>query len=103
MVEGGEIDVRQTATFAKWLSSLRDKTAAARIARRLVRIQSGLPGDAKVVGGGISELRIDHGPGYRVYFCRRGPVLIILLCGGDKNTQQRDISTAKAMAVELET
>jgi putative addiction module killer protein len=73
-----------------------------RIAQRIIRVQSGLLGDVKPVGGGVSELRVDHGLGYHVYFAHRGRVLIILLCGGDKRTQQRDIERAKALAAELE-
>jgi putative addiction module killer protein len=96
------IEVRQTEDFALWLASLRDDVAAKRIKQRIARVQIGLFGDAKSVGGGLSELRIDHGPGYRVYFIRRGDVLVILLCGGDKGDQARDISRAKAMAEQLE-
>ena len=70
--------------------------------QRIVRLQSGLIGDAKPVGGGISELRVDYGPGYRVYFVQRGAVLIILLCGGDKRSQSRDIARARTLAGELE-
>jgi putative addiction module killer protein len=79
-----------------------DQRAAIRIAQRIVRLQAGLVGDVKPVGGGISELRVDYGPGYRVYFVRRGQVLIILLCGGDKRSQRRDIARAKILAAELE-
>lgn len=96
------IEVRQTALFAAWLDGLTDPRAAERIAQRIVRLQSGLLGDVKPVGGGVSELRIDHGPGYRVYFVQRGRVLIILLCGGDKRSQRRDIERAKALAADLE-
>jgi putative addiction module killer protein len=79
------------------VDGLADTRAAERIAQRIVRLQSGLIGDAKPVGGGVSELRIDYGPGYRVYFVRRGAVLIILLCGGDNRTQSRDIARARAL------
>lgn len=96
------IEVRQTPIFRAWLDGLADQRAAARIAERIVRLEAGLVGDAKPVGGGVSELRIDYGPGYRVYFVRRGRVLIILLCGGDKRSQHRDIIRAKALAAELE-
>ena len=96
------IEVRQTEEFAQWLASLRDDMAAKRIKQRIARVQIGLFGDAKSVGDGLSELRIDHGPGYRVYFMRRGDILVILLCGGDKGSQARDISRAKAMAEQLE-
>lgn len=96
------IEVRQTDIFAAWMDALADRRAAERIAQRIVRLQSGLLGDVKPVGGGVSELRVDHGPGYRVYFVQRGRVLIVLLCGGDKRTQQRDIERAKALAADLE-
>jgi putative addiction module killer protein len=96
------VDVRQTTIFREWLDALVDQRAAIRIAQRIVRLQAGLIGDVKPVGGGISELRIDYGPGYRVYFVRRGQVLIILLCGGDKRSQRRDIDRAKTLAAELE-
>ena len=93
--------IRQSDTFKDWFSDLRDQNAKRRIAQRLVRVQSGLFGDVKPIGEGVSELRIDYGPGYRIYFAQRGAELIILLCGGDKGTQDRDIRTAKAMAKEL--
>lgn len=96
------IEVRQTEEFAQWLASLRDDVAAKRIKQRIARVQIGLFGDAKSVGDGLSELRVDHGPGYRVYFIRRGDILVILLCGGDKGSQARDISRAKAMVEQLE-
>ena len=96
------IEVRQTEEFADWLVSLRDGVAAKRIKQRIARVQIGLFGDVKPVGEGLSELRVDHGPGYRVYFARRGDILVILLCGGDKGTQSRDIARAKAMAEQLE-
>ena len=96
------VEVRQTPVFREWLDGLGDKQAAARIALRIVRLQAGLLGDAKSVGGGVLELRVDTGPGYRVYFVPRGQVLIVLLCGGDKKTQRRDIERAKALAGELE-
>lgn len=96
------IEVRQTIVFREWLDALVDRRAAERIAQRIVRLQAGLLGDAKSVGDGISELRVDYGPGYRVYFTRRGQVVVILLCGGSKKSQKRDIDRAKAMATELE-
>jgi putative addiction module killer protein len=77
---------------------LKDRLAKARIEARIRRMSLGNPGDAKSVGEGVSEMRIDHGPGYRVYFMRRGPLLIVLLCGGDKSTQDQDIVQAKALA-----
>ena len=93
--------VRQTTVFRDWLDGLKDRRAQERIAQRIIRLQSGLFGDAKFFDG-IGELRIDYGPGYRAYFVRRGDVVVILLCGGDKRTQDRDIRAAKAMADELE-
>jgi putative addiction module killer protein len=94
------VEVRQTAEFETWMKGLSDRRAAKRIAQRIVRIQAGLLGDAKFFDG-IGELRIDEGPGYRVYFVRRGSILIILLCGGDKSSQKRDIRKAIAMAKEV--
>jgi len=88
----------KSETFDRWLSSLRDRTARARIEVRIRRLGLGNPGDVKPVGAGISEMRIDHGPGYRVYFHQHGPIVILLLCGGDKKTQTKDISTAKTIA-----
>lgn len=94
------IEVRQTLEFRDWLASLRDQRARERISQRLVRLQAGLFGDAKFFEG-LGELRVDYGPGYRVYFVRRGNVLVILLCGGDKRTQPADIARAKLMASEV--
>jgi len=96
------IEVRQTAVFTKWLSGLRDRVARARIAVRIDRLALGNPGDVKPAGAGVSEMRIDHGPGYRVYFARRGKIVVLLLSGGDKKSQARDIAAAKAMAAEWE-
>ncbi len=96
------IEIRETETFSGWLQALRDSQARARIAARLRRLAFGNPGDVKPVGEGVSELRIHYGPGYRVYYIQRGAVLILLLCGGDKNTQSRDIETAKRLAKETE-
>ncbi len=90
--------IRETDEFAEWMEGLRDRQARVRILRRVVRLATGNPGDVKPVGEGVSELRIDHGPGYRVYFVQRGTVLILLLCGGDKKTQERDIKKAKSLA-----
>ncbi len=95
------IEVRQTAVFRKWLDGLADRRAQEVIAVRLVRIEAGLLGDVKPVGEGVSELRIAHGPGYRLYFVRRGAALIVLLCGGDKASQARDIRAAKQLAAQL--
>ncbi|MGO4334967.1 type II toxin-antitoxin system RelE/ParE family toxin [Labrys sp. KB_33_2] len=94
-------DIRQTEDFAKWLRKLRDQAAVARINIRIRRLQMGNPGDVKPVGEGVSEMRVDYGPGYRVYFHQRGETLVILLCGGDKRTQEEDIAKAKAMAKEV--
>ena len=88
--------------FDAWFAKLRDKTAQRRIQVRIDRLQLGNPGDAKAVRDGISELRIDHGPGYRVYFVQRGAVLIILLCGGDKSTQDADIRRAIDLSRNLD-
>ena len=95
------IEVRQTEAFAAWLDGLRDNRAKERIAQRIVRLQAGLFGDTKTVGSGVSELRIDYGPGYRLYFIKRVKVVIVLLCGGDKSSQSRDIQAAKAMTKTL--
>jgi putative addiction module killer protein len=94
------VELIRTTVFDVWMRALRDRQAIVRIAARIDRLASGDPGDVKPIGGGLSELRIDHGPGYRVYFTRRGPIVIILLCGGDKATQKRDIDQAKALAAE---
>ena len=94
------IEFKQTETFRKWRIRLKDERIRALIASRLDRLAFGNAGDVKPVGGGISELRIDHGPGYRVYFMKRGNTIIILLCGGDKNTQTKDIQTAKRLAAD---
>lgn len=95
--------VLRTAEFIEWLANLRDVAARARIARRIDRIAAGNFGDTKPVGAGVSELRFTFGPGYRVYYTRRGDVVVILLCGGDKGSQGRDIERAKAMAQEIAT
>lgn len=92
------IEIRQTETYAEWFASLRDQKARARIDVRIRRLSLGNPGDVKPIGSGVSELRIDYGPGYRVYFSQRGPMLIILLAGGDKGTQDRDIKKTLELA-----
>lgn len=96
------MEIRQTRQFASWFAGLRDRKAQDRIVVRIRRLELGHFGDAKQVGDGIGELRIDHGPGYRLYYARRGDLLVILLCGGDKGSQARDITKAKMIAAELE-
>ncbi len=95
------IEVRRAEAFTQWFADLRDRSARAVIARRIDRLSQGLFGDVKSVGSGVSELRIDHGPGYRVYFARRGLEIVVLLCAGDKSTQSRDIVRARELAEEL--
>jgi putative addiction module killer protein len=92
------IEIRQTETYADWFDSLRDRKVRARIDVRIRRLSLGNPGDVRPIGSGVSELRIDYGPGYRVYFVQRGPMLIILLAGSDKRTQERDIKKALELA-----
>ena len=92
-------EVRQTEEFSGWLHRLRD--AFARIVGRIRRMEMGNPGDTKSVGQGILEMRIDYGPGYRIYYVHRGAQIVILLCGGDKRTQQRDIKRAERLAETL--
>ena len=94
-------EIRQTETYSQWFNTLRDRQAKARIDIRVRRLSMGNPGDVKPVGQGVSELRIDYGPGYRVYFVQRGETLIILLAGGDKRTQEQDIKTALDLAQDL--
>jgi len=94
--------IKQTDTYRRWERKLRDSRAKALIAARIFRLANGLTGDVKPVGQGISELRIHHGPGYRVYFKQHGSELVILLFGGDKSTQQNDIDTAQRLAAEWE-
>ena len=93
--------VRQTALFAKWFGGLADVRVKDRIAARIARIEVGNFGDSKSVGGGVREHRLDTGPGYRIYFVVRGRALVILLCGGDKSSQPRDIGKALQMAEEV--
>lgn len=95
------IEVRQTRQFADWRAGLRDNVARERIGARLDRLAFGHFGDAKPVGGKVFELRLDFGPGYRVYFTHLGDVVVVLLCGGDKSSQARDIDRAKALAAAL--
>ena len=95
------IEIRKFGQFAKWLDNLRDVQAKARVLVRIERLASENAGDVKPVGEGISEIRIDYGPGYRVYFTKRGSELIILLAGGDKSSQSRDIKAALRLAQNL--
>ena len=95
------IEIRKTALFAQWLDGLRDVRARARVQVRIERLASGHVGDAKPVGEGVSELRINYGPGYRVYFTTRAGAVVILLAGGDKRTQATDIRTALRLARNL--
>ena len=94
--------VLQTAAFRRWLRRLRDDRAVSLITSRLRRVTLGNLGDVRSVGDGVSEMRIQYGPGYRLYFIRRGSDVIVLLCGGDKGSQRRDIERAKRIAAELE-
>lgn len=96
------MEIRQTGAFSDWLEKLRDLQAVARIDLRIRRMSLGNPGDVRPVGGGVSELRVDVGPGYRVYFTRRPDGTVILLCGGDKRRQRADIARARQMAKELD-
>ncbi len=95
------MEIRQTEVYSKWFNSLRDRQARARINARIRRLSLGNPGDVKPVGEGVSELRIDYGPGCRVYFVQRRQTLVILLTGGDKHTQDQDIKTAPELAQVL--
>ncbi|KFZ45009.1 MAG: type II toxin-antitoxin system RelE/ParE family toxin [Deltaproteobacteria bacterium HGW-Deltaproteobacteria-13] len=95
------IEIRKTEAYARWLDELRDIRARARVMARVERLAAGNPGDVKPVGEGVSELRIDYGPGYRVYYTMRGRTVVILLAGGDKRTQAADIRTALRLARNL--
>ena len=96
------IEIRETQAFSTWLSSLRDAQARARVQARILRLRQGNAGDVKPVGEGVSELRIDYGPGYRVYYVKRGELLAILLAGGAKSTQDKDIKAALKLARMLQ-
>jgi putative addiction module killer protein len=93
--------IRRTDSFEKWFKNLNDRISKALIIKRIDRLTKGNPGDVKSIGGGCSEMRIDYGPGYRVYYKDTGQEIIILLCGGDKSTQDRDIENAKNLAREI--
>lgn len=95
------VEVRQTEEFSGWLRRLGDANAVARITGRIRRMEMGNPGDTKSVGQGILEMRIDYGPGYRIYYVPRGAQIVILLCGGDKRRQQQDIKRAQKLAETL--
>lgn len=95
------VEIRQTVIYEKWIAGLRDRQARARVEARIRRLSLGNPGDVKPVGEGVSEMRINYGPGYRIYFVQRGQHLVILLAGGDKSSQARDIKTAQSLAREL--
>jgi putative addiction module killer protein len=95
------LEIRQTEIFARWLDGLRDVRARARVQVRIERLAAGNPGDVRSVGEGVSEMRIDYGPGYRVYFKRIGREMVILLAGGDRRTQSADIKTALRLARNL--
>jgi putative addiction module killer protein len=96
------LEIFRSETFDVWLRELRDIRARARIEARILRLAQGNPGDVKPVGSGVSEMRINYGPGYRVYFTRRGPLVVLLLCGGDKRTQDADIKRAIEIAGDWE-
>lgn len=102
LYEGQAFRIAETSGFASWFEAIRDRRASARIVDRLLRAANGNFGDVKSAGGGISEMRVDYGPGYRVYFFKRDKELVILLCGGDKRTQDADIAQAKWLKAEIE-
>jgi putative addiction module killer protein len=95
------LEIRQTARYREWFEALRDRQAKARIVARVRRLQEGNPGQHRQLAGGVLELKMDFGPGYRVYCTRRGDTFIVLLVGGDKSSQSDDIATAQAMAKEI--
>jgi putative addiction module killer protein len=92
------VQIRRTEEFADWLRDLRDRQGRAKILSRIVRLEEGNPGKTRSVGAGVVEMKIDFGPGYRVYYIQRGEIVIILLCGGDKSSQEKDIKRAKILA-----
>ena len=96
------MQIRSTEEFSEWLKALRDRQGRAKILSRIDRLEEGNPGKTRSVGGGVIEMKIDFGPGYRVYFIQRGTVAIVLLCGGDKGTQKKDIERAKLLASKLD-
>lgn len=102
VLQEGQVAIFQTAAFRDWLAALRDRKARARIGDRLKRLAGGNVGDSKSVGGGVQELRLPFGPGYRIYYMWRGDALVVLLIGGDKDSQRRDIALARQLAEEAE-
>jgi len=92
------VEIIKSRTFDGWLNGLRDHRAVGRILARIERLRMGNPGDVRPIGAGISEMRIDYGPGYRVYYMHRGTIIVVLLCGGDKASQLRDIRKARDLA-----
>jgi putative addiction module killer protein len=96
------VEIRKTEEFGQWFDDLRDRQARFRIQVRIDRLAMGNPGQHRALAGGVSEMKLDFGPGYRVYYVERGDVLTVLLCGGDKSTQQRDIDLALQLAAQLE-
>jgi putative addiction module killer protein len=98
MVNAIVLEITKTETYQEWYTALRDREARTRIDVRIRRLAIGNPGKSRNLGGAISEMKIDYGPGYRLYFTRRGPTLILLLCGGDKSSQSNDIETARKLS-----
>ena len=96
------MQIRRTQVFNDWLLNLRDKQGRAKIYARIDRLEDGNPGNSRSVGAGVIEMKIDFGPGYRVYYVQRGEIVIVLLCGGDKSTQSKDIERAKALAAQID-
>ena len=96
------LQVLRTEEFADWLTRLRDRQGRAKILARIDRLEDGNPGVIRSVGSGVMEIKIDFGPGYRVYYIQRGKILVVLLCGGDKSTQERDIKRAQELAIKWE-
>jgi len=94
-------EVRTTPVFDSWFDALRDRQAKARIQARVRRLSMGNPGDCRHLNGGVAEMRVDYGPGYRVYYCQRGQTVVVLLCGGDKRTQQADIEQAHTLSTQI--
>ena len=94
-------EVQKTEVFDSWLATLADQTAVAKIASRIERLEMGNPGHVEPVGDGVSEMKIDYGPGYRVYYERTGKTIMLLLCGGGKSTQRKDIKRAKELAAQF--